>query len=70
MVGEGNGPSDEWFITRDWKSVRLKTSSQPAAIFLIEDRSLFIFFFPQVGETVIIINSIIVRAGCGGAAGF
>lgn len=41
VVAEGKGPSEEWFITRDWKSVRLKTSSQPAAIFLIEDRSPF-----------------------------
>lgn len=41
VVAEGKGPSEEWFITRDWKSVRLKTSSHPAAIFLIEDRSPF-----------------------------
>lgn len=54
VVGEGKGPSEEWFITRDWKSVRLKTSSQPAAIFLIEDRSpphthpnLLLLLFPK-----------------------
>lgn len=41
VVAEGKGPSEEWFITRDWKSVRLKTSSHPAAIFLIEDQSPF-----------------------------
>lgn len=63
MVAEGKGPSEEWFITRDWKSVRLKTSSQPAAIFLIEDR----FPLPQVGKTAVIINSIIVCGGAGGA---
>lgn len=39
VTAEGNGSSDEGPISKDWKSVRVKASRQPAAIFAIEDRS-------------------------------
>lgn len=39
MTAEGNGSSDEGPISQDWKSVRVKASRQPAAIFEIEDQS-------------------------------
>lgn len=43
----GNGSSDEGPINKDWKSVRVKASRQPAAIFAIEDQS---GFPPEPGE--------------------
>lgn len=39
VTAEGNGSSDEGPISKDRKSVRVKASRQPAAIFAIEDRS-------------------------------
>lgn len=39
VTAEGNGSSDEGPISKDWKSVRVKASRQPAAIFAIEDQS-------------------------------
>lgn len=39
VTAEGNGSSDEGPISQDWKSVRVKASRQPAAIFEIEDQS-------------------------------
>lgn len=47
VTAEGNGSSDEGPINKDWKSVRVKASRQPAAIFAIEDQSRFP---PQPGE--------------------
>lgn len=39
VTAEGNGSSDEGPISKDRKSVRVKASRQPAAIFAIEDQS-------------------------------
>lgn len=47
VTAEGNGSSDEGPISKDWKSVRVKASRQPAAIFAIEDRSRLA---PRPGE--------------------
>ena len=47
VTAEGNGSSDEGPINKDWKSVRVKASRQPAAIFAIEDQS---GFPPEPGE--------------------
>lgn len=38
VTGEGKGSSLEGPISPDWKSVRVKASRQPAAIFAIEDQ--------------------------------
>lgn len=38
VTGEGKGSSLEGPISQDWKSVRVKASRQPAAIFAIEDQ--------------------------------
>lgn len=39
VMAEGNGSADEGRISKDGKSVRVKASRQPAAIFAIEDQS-------------------------------
>lgn len=39
VMAEGNGSDAEGRISQDWKSVRVKASRQPAAIFAIEDQS-------------------------------
>lgn len=51
MTAEGNGSSDEGPISKDWKSVRVKASRQPAAIFAIEDQSRLP---PQPGEGTVL----------------
>lgn len=38
MTAEGKGSSHEGPISQDWKSVRVRASRQPAAIFAIEDQ--------------------------------
>lgn len=47
VTADGNGSCDEGPISKDWKSVRVKASRQPAAIFAIEDQSSLP---PQPGE--------------------